>query len=993
MRLSRLISLLAIFLLGVEFLLAQSPSNLCAGANQIQVNTSCTSRNGNTTNATASGRPACIGNPDDDMYYFFVATQTSHNVTVYSGGGGFNPAFEVIADSCTGPTIACENRNSGAIPEMTSLMNLTVGSRYYLRIYHAGSGSGSGRFRFCVYDMTGEPPCDPVVLEPANTMANCGSDIPKICNLNGLCGNTREFHTSPTTTAPYTDNAWSQLNTAFCGSIENNSFLRFTAASSSLGLTVYGSCATGTGIQMMVFERLSTAGPPCDNGNIQTYGCFNHMDLTPSPNNGVNVSFNGMTPGNEYYLMIDGFGGSVCDYKIAANFGVQISVDVTPDNPVVCLGSSVALNAIGGNGTYTWDTTAYLNTLSGQTVLAKPLTEGFHTIYVNSPSPDPACPAAKDSAVIEVIDAPNPNAGISQGMCIEDTLFLNAALGDTLSTSFWSVKPPPNVAQSMAMFSPNKQVLDPYVRFGNTGTFTLILNEDNPECGMTGDTIDIEVEGVDFEVDSVDVSCLGASDGQILFNSTFTLDYSVDNGTTYINDSVFGDLAVGHYYVSGISPSGCVAFDSIEILDGPQLELSTWGDTVICMNGTANLYAAFTPPIMPRFNWTHTNDDNFTVSVDPLISATYYVQGFNDLGCETSFDSIHVEVLDPIDLHLSEDVEICDEDSTLLTVNSSGGIGAPYNYQWTDFPAAWESDMSMRSYAPESSGYIYVRVEDMCESDPVLDSFFIEVHPLPRPRPVLLADYLCEPASFEIELDNQASEMANSYWFFTSGHAFTDQENVRIEDLMEGTYGLTVDLYSDKGCYGTINLADFLHSMPIPKAAFRIEPEMPTMNRPEVQCRDMSEHAVEWEWTYPGALNMNGPEEDPYLVYPDGEHGTYEVVLKVTSAYTCVDSTSMIINIEPETLGYIPNAFTPNEDSYNNRWEYEFSGIDEDQFEAFVYNRWGEVVFSSQDPNHHWDGSYRGEVVPDGVYSYRIRVHSKYTDEEKVFTGQLNILR
>jgi gliding motility-associated-like protein len=178
-----------------------------------------------------------------------------------------------------------------------------------------------------------------------------------ICNLNGYCGTTSEV---------YSVNTWPELTAAFsCGTISNNSFIKFvaTAATVNLSVNVFNS-TTNDGIQMMVF------GGGCGSGAVTSFGCSN---LLPP---GINTfTATGLTPGNTYYIMVDGFVGGagldVCDYIINVTSGVNV-LSITPTSASICPGGNVSLTASGGNGVYTWSPATNLNTTTGATVISTP---------------------------------------------------------------------------------------------------------------------------------------------------------------------------------------------------------------------------------------------------------------------------------------------------------------------------------------------------------------------------------------------------------------------------------------------------------------------------------------------------------------------------------------------------------------------------------------------------------------------------------------------
>jgi gliding motility-associated-like protein len=79
----------------------------------------------------------------------------------------------------------------------------------------------------------------------------------------------------------------------------------------------------------------------------------------------------------------------------------------------------------------------------------------------------------------------------------------------------------------------------------------------------------------------------------------------------------------------------------------------------------------------------------------------------------------------------------------------------------------------------------------------------------------------------------------------------------------------------------------------------------------------------------------------------------------------------VIVSECAESAIYFPNAFTPNDDYINNVWSPK--GWNIVQIEWTIWNRWGEMIYSADDMNDVWDGSYKGNgyYVPDGVYVYK----------------------
>lgn len=111
-------------------------------------------------------------------------------------------------------------------------------------------------------------------------------------------------------------------------------------------------------------------------------------------------------------------------------------------------------------------------------------------------------------------------------------------------------------------------------------------------------------------------------------------------------------------------------------------------------------------------------------------------------------------------------------------------------------------------------------------------------------------------------------------------------------------------------------------------------------------------------------------------------------------AYNNVDesitSVSNTVNVKHDISLYIPDAFTPDGDNVND--EFFIKGVGIDQCEVRIYNRWGELIFMSNDPAFRWDGTYRGKAVMQGVYTYHISAKAGDKPKAEIFTGSLSVI-
>ncbi|NRD19433.1 T9SS type A sorting domain-containing protein [Winogradskyella eckloniae] len=140
-------------------ILGTPPNDLCSNAIMLTSDTSCNPVTGTTVNGTQS-LPGCAGTANDDVWYSFVATGPEHTITV-DRINIYDIVFEVFTGGCNGTSLVCENSTSTTESETTTLLGLTTGSTYYIRVYSRSSSSNhDGGFTICI--------TEPIIPPPSN---------------------------------------------------------------------------------------------------------------------------------------------------------------------------------------------------------------------------------------------------------------------------------------------------------------------------------------------------------------------------------------------------------------------------------------------------------------------------------------------------------------------------------------------------------------------------------------------------------------------------------------------------------------------------------------------------------------------------------------------------------------------------------------------------------------------------------------------------------
>ena len=122
-----------------------------------------------------------------------------------------------------------------------------------------------------------------------------------------------------------------------------------------------------------------------------------------------------------------------------------------------------------------------------------------------------------------------------------------------------------------------------------------------------------------------------------------------------------------------------------------------------------------------------------------------------------------------------------------------------------------------------------------------------------------------------------------------------------------------------------------------------------------------------------------------------GDSGTYWVqITDICKSYT--DTFSLEV-VDCNCKITVPNVFTPNGDGLNETF-YPVVSCELDDFRLYIFNRWGKLLFETQDQHQSWDATYEGKPVPDGVYFYLIEyVHLHTSAKMRHITGSVTVLR
>jgi len=316
---------------------------------------------------------------------------------------------------------------------------------------------------------------------------------------------------------------------------------------------------------------------------------------------------------------------------------------------------------------------------------------------------------------------------------------------------------------------------------------------------------------------------------------------------------------------------------------------------------------------------------------------------------------------------------ICNGQSTTLTATGAT------SYQWSH----GASGSVINVFPATTTTYIVTGTSNGCTD---AESFTVVI----LPKPIIsfsLSNPTCGVNNGEIQAIVSGTTGTYSYdWGI-------GQTINPILNLAPGNYNLTV---SDGFC-SAIGNATLLNPNIDIQAGMNITPRYTTILEGDVIFHDASTGGVvDWDWTYGDGTSQSG---FPVTQHHYSEVGTYLVTLVVHNSGGCSDTIQDSVIVEEVFTLYVPNAFSPDDNSNNEGFYAVGNAVDPNSFSMDIYDRWGGLIFRTDkwvDNRSYpaWNGAKMnsGEVLPIGVYVYRILV-TDLRGKQHVKAGNVNIIK
>lgn len=449
-------------------------------------------------------------------------------------------------------------------------------------------------------------------------------------------------------------------------------------------------------------------------------------------------------------------------------------------------------------------------------------------------------------------------------------------------------------------------------------------------------------------------------------------DLSTNADTSHLKNPKYTYAASGNYDVSLLvtNDKGCsdTISKTIAITDKPDLQVTN--DTLICSIDTLQLNAIGNGTAFWTPNYNINNQNNAAPLVSPKTPTTYYVTLTDPYGCKAT-DSVFVNVKQFVTIDAGPDTSICRGDAVQLNP-----ISDALHYKWS--PAApLNNDTAKYPVATPLATTTFYVIGNIgkCQST---DSVKVKVTPLPGANPKIDTS-ICLGNNIQFNLSGGS--------IYTWSPA-TYLNNASIPDPISNPntsiqYIVTVKdtLGCDKPVYDTVvvNVQNIIADAGPRDTSI-------VVNQP-LQLNATGGQFYLWS----PSTGLNAADiSNPVAMF--NQVSTIDYVVKVSNATGCSATDTITVRVYQVIPGmFIPNAFSPNGDGVNDVFRPIAIGMKQVNYFK-VYNRWGQLVYSSTNLETGWDGTFKGKPQDPAVYVWIVE-GVDYQNKKIAQKGTVTLIR
>jgi gliding motility-associated-like protein len=501
-----------------------------------------------------------------------------------------------------------------------------------------------------------------------------------------------------------------------------------------------------------------------------------------------------------------------------------------------------------------------------------------------------------------------------------------------------------------------------------SGSYTCTITDANG-CFITQSLTISEPSAVVVSATEVDAHC-NLSDGSATANGiggTGTITYAWQPSGS---GATISAIPAGTYTVIATDGNGCsdTTTTTVNNLNGVNASLTSVTNLTCFQSNDGVIVTGATGGVNPyTYAWS-APASSATGTANGLSAGTYTLVVTDASGCNST---VTATVTEPTLVTIAASAApnaVCSGSSVNLTSTPAGGTPS-LTVVWT--PGSLTGNAQTVIPAATTTYTATVTDANGCTASATT---LVTIYPMPAAAFVADVTSGCNPVCVNFSDLSTITAPGNIVawtWDFGDGNTSTQQSPSHCYTT-PGVYTVTLQVKSADGCTNTLTITSYITVFANPVAAFGASPQPTTLLDPEIFFTDSSTNATSWLWSFGDVLNSSSTQQNPSFTY--GTADCFQVLLTVTSADGCVDTVSHPVCIGPDASIYVPNAFTPNGDGKNETFFPVCIGMDPDQFEMWIFDRWGNMIYYTDDLNKGWDGRVQGhsEISQIDTYVWKI---------------------
>jgi len=520
------------------------------------------------------------------------------------------------------------------------------------------------------------------------------------------------------------------------------------------------------------------------------------------------------------------------------------------------------------------------------------------------------------------------------------------------------------------------------------GTYTVTVTDANG-CNAAATVTVAQTGAAQLTTTRVNVSCGGGNDGSATVSATggnppYTYSW---NTTPPQTTPAVGNLPAGTWTVTVTDSDGCIATAQVVITEPPPVVVVSSSMPANCgrPNGSASVTASGgSPPYTYAWN---TNPAQTAATAMGIPPGPYTVTVTDGSGCSASATVTVSDIPGPLAGFSATDA--CTGAPITFSNTSSGQSALTSAWVFGDGGLSNQGNPT-HTYGGPGSYTVTLTVTDAagCTAQTTRT---VTVHPQPD------VDYSASPLEGCVPVtttftNNIPPPGGTCLWNFGDGNSSTDCNGPVHTYTRPGCYDVTLTVTSQAGCTNQLTNNRLVCVTAIPDADFGMVPSRVRDTAPIVSFINRSTDATRYYWEFNGGATTS-VLRDPVMDFGDLEPGDYSACLWAINDAGCRDSVCKTFTIFTEFNIHVPNAFSPDGDGFNEEFRPILVGFQYEGYELLIFNRWGELVFETNNPLMGWNGFYNGVMAETEVYVWKLRVRPEDSRVTKEFIGHVTLLR